>query len=94
MKLIMKLFALPVLVILKVFAMLGNLLTSLSSLAIGLFLLLLGGLAVYCIVQQAWLNLAILAGMAVITFVVMFLMVAVIFKAEIWRDQLQDFIRS
>ena len=94
MKLIMKLFAIPVLVILKVFAMLGNLLTSLSSLAIGLFLLLLGGLAVYCIVQQAWLNLAILAGMAVITFVVMFLMVAVIFKAEIWRDQLKEFIRS
>lgn len=94
MKLIMKLFALPVLVILKVFAMLGNLLTSLSSLAVGLFLLLLGGLAVYCIVQQAWLNLAILAGMAVITFVVMFLTVAVIFKAEIWRDQLKEFIHS
>ena len=94
MKLIMKLFALPVLVILKVFAIMGNLLTSLSSLAIGLFLLLLGGLAVYCIVQQAWLNLAILAGMAVITFAVMFLAVAVIYKAEIWRDQLKEFIRS
>ena len=94
MKLIMKLFALPVLLILKVFALLGNLLTNLSSLAIGLFLLLLGGLAVYCLVQQAWLNLAILAGMAAAVFIIMFLATAVVFKAEIWSEKLKDFLHS
>ena len=94
MKMILKILALPVLLVLKVLTLVGNLLTNLSSLFIGMFLLLLAGLAIYCIIQNQWLNLAILAGMAAATFVVLFIAVAGIFKIETWGQRLSDFIRS
>ncbi len=94
MKMILKLFALPVLIIVKVLHFVGNLLTNVSSYAIGLLLLVIAGCGIYCIVQGKWTELAILVGMGVVVFLVLFFMVWVVFKAETWSERLGEFIRS
>lgn len=94
MKVILKVFALPLLLLLKILCWTGNLLTNLSSYAIGLLLLVIAGCGIYCIVQGQWRNLAILAGMGLCVFLILFIMVALVFKAESWSNRLGDFIRS
>lgn len=51
MKLVLKILALPVLFVVKVICILGNLLTNVVSYVIGLLLLVIGGSAIYCIVK-------------------------------------------
>ena len=63
MKMILKVFALPVLLIMKSVCILGNLLSNISSHVIGLLLLILVGCGIYCVVQAMWTSLAILAVM-------------------------------
>lgn len=94
MKIIMKLFAFPVLVVIKVLSWIGNLLTKVSSYAIGLLLLVIAGCGIYCVVQGKWTELAILAGMGIAAFLVMFFMVWIVVKAESWGELLGDFLRS
>lgn len=94
MRMILKVFALPLLLLLKILCWTGNLLTNLSSYAIGLLLLVITGCGIYCIVQGQWRNLAILAGMGLCVFLILFIMVALVFKAESWSNRLADFIRS
>lgn len=50
MKLVLKILALPVLFVVKVICVLGNLLTNVVSYVIGILLLVIGGSAIYCIV--------------------------------------------
>lgn len=94
MKMIMKLFALPVLVVIKIIGWLGNLITNISSYAIGLLLLVIAGCGIYCVVQGKWMELAILAGMGLAAFLVLFFMVWIVVKTESWSEQLGDFLRS
>lgn len=94
MKMILKLFALPLLLLVKVVCILGNLFTNISSWAIGLLLLVIAGCGIYCIVQAQWMNLAILAGMGLAVFLILFVMVYVVFKAELLTERLGEFIRS
>lgn len=94
MKMILKLFALPLLLLIKIICILGNLVTNVSSWAIGLLLLVIGGCIIYCIVQAQWMNLAILVGMGLVVFLALFAMVFVVFKAEILSERLGAFIRS
>lgn len=51
MKLVLKILALPVLFVVKVICILGNLLTNVVSYVIGILLLVIGGSAIYCIVK-------------------------------------------
>ena len=51
MKIILKLLALPILLLVKILCILGNLLTNVSSYVIGLLLLVIGGCAIYCVVK-------------------------------------------
>lgn len=94
MKMIMKLFALPVLVVIKMIGCIGKLITNVSSYAIGLLLLVIAGCGIYCIFQRKWMELAILAGMGIAVFLVLFFLVWIIVKAESWGEQLGDFLRS
>lgn len=94
MKMILKLFALPLLLIIKIICIVGNLITNVSSWAIGLLLLVIGGCVIYCIVQAQWTNLAILVGMGLVVFLALFAIVFVVFKAEILSERLGAFIRS
>ena len=94
MKMIFKVFALPVLLVIKVVCVLGNLLTNISSYVIGLLLLVIAGCAIYCIVQAMWTSLAILAGMGLAAILVIFLLVWAVVKAESLNVTLGEFIRS
>ena len=60
MKLVLKILALPVLFVVKLICVLGNLLTNVVSYVIGILLLVIGGSAIYCIVKALWQSLLIL----------------------------------
>lgn len=94
MKMILKVFALPVLLIVKIICILGNLLTNISSYVIGLLFLVIGGCAVYCIVKAMWTSLAILAVMGVVAFLALFGIVFLTVQAETASESLGQFIRS
>ena len=63
MKMILKVLALPLLFIVTVACILGNLITNISSYVIALLLLVIAGCSIYCIVKALWTSLVILAGM-------------------------------
>lgn len=94
MKMILKVFALPVLLIMKSVCILGNLLSNISSYVIGLLLLTLVGCGIYCVVQAMWTSLAILAVMGLAAFLVLFGIVFLTVQAETASESLGQFIRS
>jgi len=94
MKMILKVFALPALLIMKSICILGNLLSNVSSYVIGLLLLILVGCGIYCVVQAMWTSLAILAVMGLAAFLVLFGIVFLTVQAEIASESLGHFIRS
>ena len=91
MKLVLKILALPVLFVVKVICILGNLLTNVVSYVIGLLLLVIGGSAIYCIVKALWQSLLILV---VATIAAVFLLVWAVMKVENIGESLGAFIRS
>ena len=63
MKMILKVLALPVLFVVTIACILGNLITNISSHVISLLLLVIAGCSIYCIIKALWTSLVILAGM-------------------------------
>ena len=63
MKIILKVLALPVLFVVTIACILGNLITNISSYVIALLLLIIAGCSIYCIIKALWTSLVILAGM-------------------------------
>ena len=63
MKMILKVLALPVLFVVTIACILGNLITNISSYVIALLLLIIAGCSIYCIIKALWTSLVILAGM-------------------------------
>ena len=94
MKIILKVLALPVLLVIKILCILCNLFINLSSYVIGLLLLVIGGSAIYCIVKAMWTSLAILVCMGLVIFIATFLLVWAIVKIESIGKSLGEFIRS
>ncbi len=94
MKMIWKLFVFPVLILIKIFCFVGNLIAKASSYAFTLLLLVLVGCGIFCIVQKKWMELAILAGMGAAAFLVLFFLVWIVVEAENWNGCLEEFIRS
>ena len=94
MKMILKVFALPVLLIMKSVCILGNLLSNISSHVIGLLLLILVGCGIYCVVQAMWTSLAILAFMGLSSFLALFGIVFLTVQAETASESLGQFLRS
>lgn len=94
MKMILKIFALPVLLLVKVIWILGNMITNIISYAIGLLLLIIGGCAIYCVVKAMWTSLVILVGMGIVVYLFLFLLVWSVVKAENIGNALRTFIRS
>lgn len=91
---ILKVFALPVLLIMKSVCVLGNLLSNISSYVIGLLLLILVGCGIYCVVQAMWTSLAILAVMGLAAFLALFGIVFLTVQAESASESLGQFLRS
>lgn len=94
MKMILKVLALPVLLITKLVCILGNLISNISSFIIGLLILVIVGCAIYCVVQAMWTSLAILAGMGLAAFLILFGIVFLTVKAESASENLGQFLRS
>lgn len=94
MKMILKVLALPVLLITKLVCILGNLISNISSFIIGLLILVIVGCAIYCVVQAMWTSLAILAGMGLAAFLVLFGLVWLVVKAEALNESLGQFLHS
>jgi len=94
MKMILKVFALPVLLVMKSVCFLGNLLSNISSYVIGLLLLILVGCGIYCVVQAMWTSLAILAVMGLAAFLALFGIVFLTVQAETASESLGQFLRS
>lgn len=94
MKMILKVLALPVLFVVKIVCIFGNLLTNISSYVIGLLLLVIAGCAIYCIVQAMWTSLAILAGMGLAAILAIFLLVWAVVKAEVAGENIKIFLKS
>lgn len=94
MKMILKVLALPVLLIMKSVCSLGNLLSNISSYVIGLLLLILVGCGIYCVVQAMWTSLAILAVMGLAAFLALFGIVFLTVQAETASERLGQFLRS
>ena len=94
MKMILKVLALPVLFVVKVICILGNLLTNVTSYVIGLLLLVIVGCAIYCIVQAMWTSLAIVVGMGLAAILAIFLLVWVVVKAEVAGENIKIFLKS
>lgn len=94
MKMILKVLALPVLLIMKSVCILGNLLSNISSYVIGLLLLILVGCGIYCVVQAMWTSLAILAVMGLAAFLALFGIVFLTVQAETASERLGQFLRS
>ena len=94
MRLILKVFALPLLLVMKSICVLGNLLSNISSYVIGLLLLILVGCGIYCVVQAMWTSLVILVGMGLAAILAIFLLVWAVVKAESIGNFLGEYIRS
>ena len=92
MKMILKVLALPVLFVVKIICILGNLLANLSSYVIALLLLVIAGCSIYCIVKALWTSLAILAGMGLAAFLIIFLLVWAVVKLETLGNHIKEFI--
>lgn len=92
MKMILKVLVLPVLFVITIACILGNLLTNLSSYVIALLLLVIAGCSIYCIVKALWTSLAILAGMGLTAILIIFLLVWAVVKFETLGNHIKEFI--
>ena len=89
---ILKVLALPVLFVVTIACILGNMLTNLSSYVIALLLLVIAGCSIYCIVKVLWTSLAILAGMGLTAILIIFLLVWAVVKLETLGNYIKEFI--
>lgn len=92
MKIILKVLALPLLLIITVVCILGNLITNISSYVIALLLLVIADCSIYCIVKALWTSLAILAGMGLTAILIIFLLVWAVVKLETLGNYIKEFI--
>lgn len=89
-----RLLAVPVMLLLSLLSLVGRLVTNLSAHVVGLFLLLLLAISIFCLWQKRWLDAAFVFLLGVLILVIQF---AAMLLAEIvreWAGALAQFIRS
>ena len=86
---ILKIVLFPLLLVIMFMHLLVKLATNLSSFVIGFFMLFFIGCGISNVVQAQWLNVALLAGMILVTFILTFLIVWV----EMMVGRAVEFIR-
>lgn len=94
MKMILKIFALPLLLLVRIIWIFGNMVTNIISYAVGFLLLIIGGCAIYCIVKAMWMSLAILIGMGIVIYLLLFLLVWIVVKTKTVGENLKIFIKT
>jgi hypothetical protein len=93
-KLPLKLLAIPVMILLAILSLFGKLLTNLSAHIVGLFMLVVLLIGIYCLWGHRWMDVMILGAVEVICMAVQF---GSMFLAELageWSGSLRVFIRS
>lgn len=93
-KIILKLIALPVLLVLGVVCLLAKIAFELSSFFIGALILYIIGCSIYCVFQSLWLQLALLVGIGLAVYAALFLFVVFQEIGENIKENLRDFIFS
>ena len=93
-KIILKLIALPVLLVLGIVCLLAKIAFELSSFFIGALILYIIGCSIYCVFQSLWLQLAFLVGIGLAIYAALFLFVVFQEIGESIKGNLRDFIFS
>jgi hypothetical protein len=93
-RIIFKILAVPLFLIVGIGELLFKLLTNISSYVIGPLMFFIIGCDIWCLFGQQWLNCFLLTGMAVALFLVLFAAAVVIVLFESVREGITNFIRS
>lgn len=94
MKMILKLFVWPMVLLLGMLCFLGTIAYKAAAYVISPLLLLGLGCCIYCAVQARWTELAIFAVTVLGLFVILFLMIWLVTNAEDLHKWMRDFLTS
>ena len=94
MRMILKVFVWPVILLLGVLCFLGTIAYKVAAYVISPFLLLGLGCCIYCLVQARWMDLAIFAVIELGILLALFVMIGLVIHAENLRDWIRSLLRS
>lgn len=94
MRMILKVFVWPVILLLGVLCFLGTITYKVAAYVISPFLLLGLGCCIYCLVQARWMDLAIFAVIELGILLALFVMIGLVIHAENLRDWIRSLLRS
>ena len=94
MRIILKIFVWPVILLLGVLCFLGTIAYKVAAYVISPFLLLGLGCCIYCLVQARWMDLAIFAVIELGILLALFVMVGLVIHAENLRDWMRSLLSS
>ena len=93
-KLIMKLFLMPVILFLTMVTLLAKMVLTLGAYIVGPFMFFVFGCAVWTVYKHFWYQTGMLAAIELLTIVLYYGAATVIFVVEDIRDGLLDFVRG
>jgi len=94
MRMILKVFVWPVILLLGVLCFLGTIAYKVAAYVISPFLLLGLGCCIYCLVQARWMDLAIFAVIELGILLALFVMIGLLIHAENLRDWMRSLLSS
>ena len=94
MRIILKIFVWPVILLLGVLCFLGTIAYKVAAYVISPFLLLDLGCCIYCLVQARWMDLAIFAVIELGILLALFVMIGLVIHAENLRDWMRSLLCS
>lgn len=94
MRMILKIFVWPVILLLGMLCFLGTIAYKVAAYVISPFLLLGLGCCIYCLVQARWMDLAIFAVIELGILLALFVMIGLVIHAENLRDWIRSLLRS
>ena len=94
MRMILKIFVWPVILLLGMLCFLGTIAYKVAAYVISPFLLLGLGCCIYCLVQARWMDLAIFAVIELGILLALFVMVGLVIHAENLRDWMRSLLSS
>ena len=94
MRMILKVFVWPVILLLGMLCFLGTIAYKVAAYVISPFLLLGLGCCIYCLVQARWMDLAIFAVIELGILLALFVMIGLVIHAENLRDWIRSLLRS
>ena len=94
MRIILRIFVWPVILLLGMLCFLGTIAYKVAAYVISPFLLLGLGCCIYCLVQARWMNLAIFAVIELGILLALFVMIGLEIHAENLRDWMRSLLSS